>query len=340
LIVCGQIYCTTRCDNHCRFCRVRSPFPGDADFEKVLRNIREIAELRIPYADFAGGNPMLLSWLPYALKYANLQGLCSSLTVSGPMITKAGPGFIQLPSILRFSIDGMPDYHNKSRGEGYFQNILNGLEMAREMRKGKHTQLIFLAIPGEGGNINAPTLNFLLELTRAYRVMVNVNPLFDSKLSDDEQKLLLKFARKADFQVSRGRLRFMARGGNNIQNPTCRAASSVLTISADNKLVLPCYHSPIAKIPLDNGIREVLNSHLWQNHKRMQGRHDFCQGCSIWCYIVPSWIELAPWRLVAWLHALSGLQKPRDTVLRTAGRIFHPHDRYPGDKCLTEETGD
>ena len=307
---------------------VRSSVPGDADYSKVTGNLLELADFGVPYVDFTGGNPLICEWLPDAIKLSNNLGIYSSLTVSGPMIPRLGSEFIGLPSILRFSIDGRENFHNKNRGPGFYDHIVSGLEMAKSLRKGKATQLIFTVVPGSGGNIDFDTLESVLTLARRNNVLINVNPLFNSMLSDEERSCLIWFAKQADVQVSRGRLRFMARGGNNVNNPSCRAVESVITITADNYLVLPCYHHSIERISLTHGIKSALDSPLRTKMSKNQGRFDFCQGCSIWCYIIPSWVVLAPFRLVAWLHSLSGLQAIRDNILRTAGR-FHSEYPYP-----------
>lgn len=316
-----QLYCTTRCDHVCSFCRVRSSYPGDADFDKIAGLLLQIKELRIPYVDFTGGNPLLCDWLGEALKLSNRLDQVSSLTVSGPMIARRGEELIGLPTILRFSIDGDESYHNH-HGHGFYPSILHGLELARSVRQNRPTQLLFTVMPGEKGNIRSEIFCDVLRLAREFGVMINVNPLFDSEFSSDEMELLLWFAKQADVQTSRGKLRFIARGGNNIQNPTCKAVSSVLTISSDNRLVLPCFHREVGSISLDDlNLREAVNSSHRLKAMKMQGKHAFCQGCSIWCYIIPSWITLAPQRVVALLQALSLLQTPRDAILRFCGKL-------------------
>jgi len=327
-----QLHCTSLCDHKCSICEVRSPYPGDADFDKVVKLLPQIAELGIRrYVDFTGGNPMLLDWLPEALNLSNCLGLLSSLTISGPMIAKRGAEIIGLPTILRLSIDGDENYHN-NHGHGYYEYLANGLEMIHDLRRNKWTQLLFTILPGTKGNIRQDILSSVLNLAREFGVLVNINPEFGATLDDDEIELLLWFAKQADVQVSRGKIRFITRGGNNISNPTCRAVSSVIAISPDNKLVLPCFHAynngkSQESISLDNNsLIEALNSQKRRAALKMQGKYSFCHGCSRWCYIIPSWITLAPKRVVAWLHAPTVFQVPRDSILRLCGRF---NTKYP-----------
>lgn len=347
-----SMYCTTRCDNACRHCTVRSPFPGDAEYNAVARNIGEFAKLGGRYIDLTGGNPLLVPWLPDALQLCKDSGLISSLTVSGPMISKRlgewGKDWLDWPSILRFSVDGTPGFHNANRGGNYYRYIEEGLQAAKEVRK-RRAQLVFTVFPGEQGNISRGHFASVLRLARKYNALVNVNPYFSvakdkahgvldtSKPAivkpDNRETLdLIWFARQADVQFSRGKLRFWCLDGNNPDNPTCRAIRDVATISSDNKLVLPCYHrrekADAIHIPLDNGLLEALESPERRHLLRRDGRFNYCKGCTIWCYIMPSlWYHKFD-RVAAWLHALSGPQIIRDRMLQQVGRL-HPQYPYP-----------
>ena len=77
-------------------------------------------------------------------------------------------------------------------------------------------------------------------------------------------------------------------GGNDPQNPVCKAVSTCIVVSPFNELVLPCYHYGLSKIPLDGNLKEVWHGAEVAEHKKMEGRHEVCKGCSINCYFEPS----------------------------------------------------
>ncbi len=328
-----SLYCTSCCDNGCKHCLVRSPYPGDADFDKTLKNLTEFKQLGGVYVDLTGGNPLLVPWLPEILSECKKLKLYTSLTISGPRIVTASPEVFQMPSLLRFSIDGDEDFHNANRGKGYFDYVREGLKIAGKLRNSKNTQLIFTIVPGEKGNIDREQFASVLQLARENQVLVNVNPLFNiKKMSKTELSDLRWFAKQADVQMSRGKLRFVLRGGNNHCNATCKAISSVATISSDNNLVLPCYHNPQAKISLDDGLKKALDSEKRLSLLEKEGSLEFCHGCSIWCYVVPSFIYHVLDRVVVWEHALSGFQAVRDSALKAAGKCHlglpYPYFEY------------
>jgi hypothetical protein len=59
-------------------------------------------------------------------------------------------------------------------------------------------------------------------------------------------------------------------------------------ISPENEIILPCYHFRNDKILIDRSIKEIRNSKKVQYFKKMEGRFDFCQGCTVNCYFEPS----------------------------------------------------
>lgn len=332
-----SLYCTSWCDNRCGHCLVRSLHPGDAKFDNVERVIRQFDELGGWYVDLTGGNPLIVPWLPEALKECRKRKLFSSVTMSGPLIHRRlgdwGEEWLRNIHTVGFSIDGSEERHNANRGNGYYRYIREGLAASREIRKSQRTQLIFTAMPGAKGNIDRAEFAAVLELAREFGVLVNVNLLFNIEALDERELRDLKwFARQADVQLSKGKIRFVMRGGNSMANPTCAAVKRVLTVSSDNKVVLPCYHQlkkgRATSLPIGNDLKSVLDSPIRRELLARDGRHGFCQGCSIWCYIVPSFLEHLLDRVVVWQHGLSGFQQLRDFGLRMAGRL-HTVDRYP-----------
>jgi MoaA/NifB/PqqE/SkfB family radical SAM enzyme len=77
-------------------------------------------------------------------------------------------------------------------------------------------------------------------------------------------------------------------GGNHIDNPVCRAGSTTIVISPDNQLVLPCYHLGIESLPINNKLFEVWTSAEAQNLIKQEGKMAACEGCTINCYMQPS----------------------------------------------------
>lgn len=303
------LYLTTLCGGKCRQCRVRSnvkhPYnPATfAVYETVIRRIRECKNLGVKFIELTGGDPLLMDWLPEVLALCNELGLLTILSVSGPMIVKRlqdwGEEWIKLPWLLRFSIDGGETYHNSNRGEGFYETILVGLEVAKRIRPYGMTQLVFTLMPGSEGNMNRDQFALVFQLAKESSVEVNLNPLFGTEftgtleqtnLSDQEKRDLHWLTRQEQImEQSLAKIDFLLSGGNDLLLPTCCAAEAVVTISANDCLIAPCYTSQYSIIPIGaKGLEAALKSRERFECLGQSGKYFFCEGCMVWCNIGPS----------------------------------------------------
>ncbi|MBL7836626.1 MAG: radical SAM protein, partial [Bacteroidetes bacterium] len=95
-------------------------------------------------------------------------------------------------------------------------------------------------------------------------------------------------------------------GGNQVNNPVCRAADTTIVISPENKLLMPCYHLGLEALDIDNNLYNLRHSLTVKEMAKMQGKHEACQGCTINCYMQPSFAtELSKY----WLMALPSTLK-------------------------------
>lgn len=310
------LYLTTRCGGKCRQCEARSnwrdPFnPATfAVYETVMKRIRECKELGIKFIELTGGDPLLMDWLPEVLALCNKLGLLTILSVSGPMIVKRlqdwGEEWIKLPWLLRFSVDGDRLSHNSNRGEGFHETIPVGLEVAKRVRPYGTTQLVFTLMPGPDGNMNHDQFASVLQLAEEFSVEINVNPRFGTEFSrrkegcneswstrSDQEKRDLNWLTRQEhiMEQSLAKIDFLQSGGNNLLLPTCRAAEAVVTISADDRLIAPCWHSRYSIIPI--GERGLTLKESLESKERLEclgqsGRYFFCKNCMVWCYFGPS----------------------------------------------------
>jgi hypothetical protein len=93
---------------------------------------------------------------------------------------------------------------------------------------------------------------------------------------------------KLDIYLNDSYLKLRKNGGNDINKPLCKAVSRVIVISPDNEIILPCYHFGNKKVLIDKPIAEFRKSAELRAIKKMEGRYDFCQGCTVNCYFEPS----------------------------------------------------
>ncbi|MDX5444341.1 MAG: radical SAM protein, partial [Hymenobacteraceae bacterium] len=67
-----------------------------------------------------------------------------------------------------------------------------------------------------------------------------------------------------------------------------------LVISPENELTLPCYHLGLKKFPINNNLFELYQSPEVKQQIAREGRLPQCEGCTINCYMQPSFaVELS-----------------------------------------------
>ena len=124
-------------------------------------------------------------------------------------------------------------------------------------------------------------------------LLVILNPIFDyngvgERLDPIHLGELRKWARKPGIYLNEAFLKLRAEGGNSTADPICRAGSSTVVISPENKLVLPCYHLGLQELPIEGDLEAVYRSVEAQEVIRQEGRLPGCEGCVVNCYMEPS----------------------------------------------------
>jgi hypothetical protein len=99
---------------------------------------------------------------------------------------------------------------------------------------------------------------------------------------------VLNFSKKRLVYMNAAFIALRRDGGNHIKKPVCKAVSEVVVISPSNEMILPCYHAGYKKLPIDNRLSEMRKSSLIKEEIKLEGRHAFCEGCTVNCYFEPS----------------------------------------------------
>jgi hypothetical protein len=88
---------------------------------------------------------------------------------------------------------------------------------------------------------------------------------------------------------NRAALAFIEAGGNDTKNPRCKAVEAVIAISPDDRLLLPCYHFAQTGIPINGKLYDLYRqSEEVEKYRQSQGKLSVCEGCTVWCYLIPS----------------------------------------------------
>ena len=108
------------------------------------------------------------------------------------------------------------------------------------------------------------------------------------QLTPEELDYLSAFGKRKGVYLNEAFIELRRDGGNHVAAPVCRAASTTLVISPSNELVLPCYHLGEQKFPIDGKLFDLYNAPETQRLAALEGRLPACEGCTINCYMQPS----------------------------------------------------
>lgn len=170
-----QVHPTRRCNLACRHCYSASgPTVGERlELPLLLDCVEDAAALGYRQLAVSGGEPLLYRELPRLLAHARAQGMLTSITSNGMLITPAR--WEQLAPVLdgaAISIDGRPREHDALRGQvGAYARTLANLAVLRA--SGVPFGLIFTLTQH-----NVDSLEFVVQLAATMGARrVQVHPL-------------------------------------------------------------------------------------------------------------------------------------------------------------------
>ncbi len=285
-VICNY-YLTYRCNARCPFCAIWKDDTVDRSDEArigaISSNIAALARAGVKIVDFTGGEPLLHPDLPEALAAVGRKGIRTTVTTNGVIYGERARELAGRVNILQFSLHG-PDAerHDEVTGTPSFERVMAGVETARSL--GEHPTFIHTVTDGA-----IETLGDVMALARRIGVPLFLNPAFEYPgthgLSRTGLLALRDKARGPGVSIDRGFLAFLIDGGNRRNDPRCLAVSSTVVISPDDRLVLPCFHRAQSTMPIKGRLMELLDSPEVEKERRAAGRHDFCEGCGVYCYM-------------------------------------------------------
>jgi len=292
----ANYYLTYRCNARCHFCDIWSLEPGkEADFATIQQNLISLKRLGVKYVDFTGGEPLLRTDIGEIYQEAKRLGFWTSITTNTILYPRKAREIQGKVDFLNFSLDG-PDAesHDQSRGVQIFDTLVESVAIAREL--GEYPVLNHTVTAQ-----NYHRIDEIASLGEQLGVRVWLNPAFTAHSNYNSKKnptpdivaAIRATARKyRNIGYNRAALPFIEAGGNDLQKPRCKAVDAVIAISPDNQLLLPCYHFAQTGIPIEGRLEELYrSSETVESYRRSQGKLSVCEGCTVWCYLIPSFFQ-------------------------------------------------
>ncbi len=292
----ANYYLTYRCNARCHFCNIWAlEPPKEADFETIKQNLKDLRRLGVKYVDFTGGEPLLRQDVGEIYAEAKRQGFVTSMTTNTILYPKKSQEIRGLVDFLNFSLDGGDaETHDQSRGVKIFDTLVESVKIATSL--GEYPVLNHTVTAQ-----NYHRLDEVAELGKRLGVRIWLNPAFtahenyNSKKnpSADMVEAMQAVGKKYDnVGYNKAALAFIEAGGNDTKNPRCKAVDAVIAISPDDQLLLPCYHFAQSGVPINGRLYELYKeSEEVEKYRQSQGKLSVCEGCTVWCYLIPSFFK-------------------------------------------------
>ncbi len=283
-------YVTYRCNATCSFCDIWERPSPYVTLDNARANLRDLKKLGVRIIDFTGGEPLLHRQLPDLLREAKQLGFITTLTTNGLLYPKRAEQLRGLVDMLHFSLDSpIAAEHDASRGVRCFDKVMESIAIARQL--GERPDILFTVFERNIHQIR----DMHEEICLPNDLILILNPVFEyntvdtgGRLSDDALRELTAWGKQKNVYLNDGFVQLRRDGGNHIDAPVCRAASTTIVISPENKLVLPCYHLGLDELPIADNLYSLYRSDAVQKLVALEGRMPGCEGCAINCYMQPS----------------------------------------------------
>ncbi len=283
-------YVTYRCNAKCGFCDIWERPSPYVDVATVEKNLDDLKALGVKVVDFTGGEPLLHRDIDKLLAIAKAKGFITTLTTNCLLYPKWAEKLAGLVDMLHFSLDS-PDReaHNASRGVACYDHVMESIVIAKSL--GERPDIIFTVFEHNVHDIEA----VYVKICQPNDLVLILNPAFEygevetgEPLSEATLIELKKWSKKKGVYLNEAFIQLRKDGGNHVTNPICKAASSTIVISPENKLMLPCYHLGIEEVPIENDLEGLYKSEKVQKLVALEGKLPACEGCTINCYMQPS----------------------------------------------------
>jgi len=281
-------YLTYRCNATCGFCDIWERPSPYVTLENFQQNVRDLKALGVKVIDFTGGEPLLHRQLDQLLRIAKSHGMITTVTTNGLLYPKYAEKLRGLIDMLHFSLDSpVREEHDKSRGVKCFDKVMESIAIAR--RLGERPDILFTVFEENIHQIHA----VWEDICMPNDLVLILNPVFaynevGGELSRKALAELTRWGKQKNVYLNDAFVQLRLDGGNHVEKPICKAASTTLVISPENKLVLPCYHLGLKEFPIEGNLKNLYQSEEVQKLVALEGRLPACEGCAINCYMQPS----------------------------------------------------
>ncbi|MDH5366604.1 MAG: radical SAM protein [Cyclobacteriaceae bacterium] len=287
-ILCNY-YVTYRCNASCGFCDIWEKPSPYITTENAKQNLLDLKKLGVKVIDFTGGEPLLHREIDQLLLMAKNLGFITTITTNCLLYPKWAERLKGKVDMLHFSLDSMnKDKHDEGRGVACYDFVMESVRLAKKL--GEKPDILFTVFED-----NIDEIHEVHGFCQKNNLVLILNPAFEynkvtvkGNFKSTDLNKLRKWSKAKNVYLNNAFLNLREDGGNHVERPICKAASSTIVISPNNKLMLPCYHLGISNLSIDGNLYDLYNSEKVQKLVALEGQYPQCEGCTINCYMQTS----------------------------------------------------
>ncbi|GGW63364.1 hypothetical protein GCM10010503_45540 [Streptomyces lucensis JCM 4490] len=316
----ARLYLTFRCNSRCGYCNVwQDPvFDGHRELtaDGLRRCLDELAELGVTYLDITGGEPSLHRELSTAVRHAHDLGMTVELTTNAIRFAPQAADVVPLVDTLNISLDTLSaERYHRIRGTDTLDRTLALVEKLRADGAG-NLKLICVVT-----DQNLAELQDVVGYAQRHGVDVYLAPMFSYFAAQGEVRppgsvRTLKLAAvngrgaaspaaeappRVPSSVLLRRVAEQRYAPHTVVNlaflhhlrtldpatvTACGAASRILTVGPDGRVMLPCYHEWDTSLDWSRPYRELVRDpELIRVREEEVGTRPGCRSCAVFPYL-------------------------------------------------------
>jgi MoaA/NifB/PqqE/SkfB family radical SAM enzyme len=282
-------YLTLRCNSRCPYCHIPNVHPPpDADPEVVIKNLQAAKRIGVTHLILTGGEPLLYKALVPVLAEARRQGFHTTLTTNGLNYQDRAKDLKGWIDNLEFSLPAVhEEKYQRERGIDGSRRVIAAIQKAAELGE---KPVLTATITDESLQEIPEILSFAKEVG----LLLLLKPAFEyfsnRSLSKEGAGEFFQYGRSPHVWYNQAFLNFFTNGGNWAGSPRCRAIDSIIAISPDGGLYLPCFHHSKEILPIGGDLERQISSKTVEGYRKKRGRWSFCEGCKVICYFEDSFL--------------------------------------------------
>lgn len=163
------------CNLRCKYCGLSTTKIKEMNTEQIKTAIKEFADASTIAWTFTGGEPLLRKDIGELINYAKRYGILFINLTSNGILFKKKINELKLLDEIFFSLDGPKEIHEKLRGKGTYEKVIEAIKLAK---KENFNVTIQAVICEENIKNNFFGLRFLINLAEELGVRIIFHPIY------------------------------------------------------------------------------------------------------------------------------------------------------------------